>query len=182
MIMEDLSLHILDIVENSVKAQAKRISISIEESKKRDLLTVNIVDDGRGMDEETKAKALDPFFSTKKERRIGLGLSLLKEAALAANGRFSLESEPNKGTEVVATFQASHIDTKPLGDIPQTLITLIVGNPAVDLLYQHKTDESEYVLDTKEIKSQLNGIPINSPEVLHIIKQNIKEGLANLRR
>ena len=180
--MEDLSLHILDIAENSVKAQAKLITIAIEESKEKDLLTVYIMDDGQGMNEETKAKALDPFFSTKKERRIGLGLSLLKEAALTANGRFSLESEPNRGTEVTATFQASHIDTKPLGDIPQTLITLIVGNPAVDLRYRHKTDESEYVLDTKEIKSQLNGIPINSPEVLHIIKKDIREGLAKLRR
>ena len=180
--MEDLSLHLLDIAENSVKAEAKRISIIIEESKKEDTLSVKILDDGKGMDEETKAKALDPFFSTKKERRIGLGLSLLKEAAVSANGHFSLESEPNKGTKVVATFQASNIDTKPLGDIPQTLITLIVGNPTVDLLYRHKTDESEYVLDTKDIKSQLNRIPINAPEVLHIIKNNIKEGLAKLRR
>jgi anti-sigma regulatory factor (Ser/Thr protein kinase) len=180
--MEDLSLHLLDIAENSVKAQAKLVSIIIEESENEDRLSVTILDDGRGMDEETKAKALDPFFSTKKERRIGLGLSLLREAAMSANGHFSLESEPNQGTKVVATFQASHIDTKPLGDIPQTLITLIVGNPTVDLLYRHKTDESEYVLDTKDIKSQLNGIPINSPEVLHIIKNNIKEGLAKLRR
>ena len=180
--MEDLSLHLLDIAENSVKAQARLISIAIEESKEKDLLTINIMDDGKGMDEETKANALDPFFSTKKERRIGLGLSLLKEAARAANGRFSLESEPSRGTEVVATFQASHIDTKPLGDIPQTLITLIVGNPAVDLHYRHKTDESEYILDTKDIKSQLNGIPINAPEVLNIIKKNIKEGLAKVRR
>ena len=180
--MEDLSLHLLDIAENSVKAEAKRISIIIEESKKEDTLSVKILDDGKGMDEETKAKALDPFFSTKKERRIGLGLSLLKEAAMSANGLFTLESEPNKGTKVLATFQASHIDTKPLGDIPQTLITLIVGNPTVDLFYRHKTDESEYVLDTKDIKSQLNGIPINAPEVLHIIKKNIKEGLAKLRR
>jgi anti-sigma regulatory factor (Ser/Thr protein kinase) len=180
--MEDLSLHILDIAENSIKAQARLITIAIEESKEEDRLTLNIVDDGKGMDEETQAKALDPFFSTKKERRIGLGLSLLKEAAQAASGRFSLVSEPSKGTEVVATFQASHIDTKPLGDIPQTLITLIVGNPDVDLLYRHTTDETEYVLDTKDIKSQLNGIPITSPEVLNIIKKNIKEGLANLRR
>jgi len=180
--MEDLSLHLLDIAENSVKARAKLVSITIEESKKKDLLSITISDDGEGMNEETKAKALDPFFSTKKERRIGLGLSLLKEAALTANGHFFLESEPNKGTKVMATFQASHIDTKPLGDIPQTLITLIIGSPGLDLFYKHITDETEYVLDTKEIKSQLNGIPINSPEVLNIIKKNINEGLAKLRR
>jgi anti-sigma regulatory factor (Ser/Thr protein kinase) len=180
--MEDLSLHILDIAENSIKAQAKSISITVEESKKKDLLSLEIEDDGTGMDEERKGKALDPFFSTRKERRFGLGLPLLEEASKAANGRFSLDSEPGKGTKVVATFQASHIDTKPLGDIPQTLITLIVGSPDVDILYKHITDESEYVLDTVDIKSQLNGIPISSPEVIHIIKKNIREGLANLRR
>jgi anti-sigma regulatory factor (Ser/Thr protein kinase) len=180
--MEDLSLHILDIAENSIKAQAKTISITVEESKKKDLLSLEILDDGIGMDEDKKAKALDPFFSTRKERRFGLGLSLLEEASKTANGRFFLDSEPGKGTKVVATFQASHVDTKPLGDVPQTLVTLIVGSPDVDILYRHVTDKSEYVLDTADIKSQLNGIPISSPEVIHIIKKNIIEGLANLRR
>ncbi len=180
--MEDLSLHMLDIAENSIKAQAKSIAITVEESQKKDLLSLEIVDDGIGMDKEKKAKALDPFFSTRKERRFGLGLSLLEEASKAANGRFYLDSEPGKGTKILATFQASHIDTKPLGDLPQTLITLIVGNPDVDILYTHITDESEYVLDTAGIKSQLNGIPISSPEVINIIKKNIREGLANLRR
>ncbi|MBN1223697.1 MAG: ATP-binding protein [Candidatus Aminicenantes bacterium] len=175
-------MHILDIAENSIKAEARKIAITIEESKKKDLITVKIEDDGKGMDEATIARALDPFFSTKKERRIGLGLSLLKEAAKASNGRFSLESKIGKGTRVEATFQASHIDTKPLGDMPQTLITLIMGNPEVDLVYRHITDESDFSMDTAELKAQLNGIRINSPEVLNIIKNKIKEGLDNLRR
>jgi len=175
-------LHILDIVENSIKAEARKIAVTIEESKKKDLISVKIEDDGKGMDKKTKARALDPFFSTKKERRIGLGLSLLREAAKAAGGRFSLESKPNEGTRVEATFQASHIDTKPLGDISQTLITLIMGNPGVDFAYSHTTDESDFSMDTAEIKAQLNGIPIHSPEVLNIIKNKIKEGLDNLRR
>jgi anti-sigma regulatory factor (Ser/Thr protein kinase) len=180
--MEDLSLHILDIADNCIKAEAKNIAISIEESKSKDLLSLQITDDGKGMNSETKVKALDPFFSTRKERRIGLGLSLLKEAAKAANGHFSLESEPGQGTRVEATFQASHIDTKPLGDIPQTLITLIVGSPDVNFCYKHITDDSQFLLDTKDIKSQIDGIPINSPEVLNIIKKHIKEGLVKLRR
>jgi len=175
-------LHILDIAENSIKAEAKKIAITIEESKKKDLISIKIEDDGKGMDEATKARARDPFFSTKKERRIGLGLSLLEEAAKATKGRFSLESEVGKGTCVEATFQASNIDAKPLGDMPQTLITLIMGNPQVHLMYRHTTDESDFSMDTAEIKAQLNGIPINSPEVLNIIKNKIKEGLDNLRR
>lgn len=175
-------MHILDIAENSIKAEAKKLTISIEERKSKDLISIQITDDGKGMDQKTKAKALDPFFSTRKERRIGLGLSLLQEAAKAANGHFSLKSEAGKGTRVKATFQASHVDTKPLGDIPQTLITLIVGSPDVDLCYRHITDDSEFLLDTKDIRSQLDGIPINSPEVLNIIKNHIKEGLVKLRR
>lgn len=180
--MEDISLHILDIAENSIAAQAKKIKIAIEEIGKKDFLSVEISDDGAGMNQETIKKALDPFFTTKKTRRFGLGLSLLSEASKVANGQFSIQSEPGKGTRVKATFQACHIDTKPLGDMPQTLVTLIVGHPEVDILYEHRIDSSCYSFNTEEIKAQLNGIPINSPEVINIIKKDIKKGLDNIRR
>ncbi len=180
--MQDLSLHILDIAENSVAAQARTITISVTENKEDDLLSLEIADDGRGMDPETLNRALDPFFTTRKTRRFGLGLSLLAEAAKAANGDFSIASEPGKGTRVKATFQASNIDAKPLGDIPQTLLTLILGHPEIDILYTHRVDGREYVLDTREIKSRLDGIPLNSPEVLRLIKKDIHEGLDQLRR
>ncbi len=180
--MEDLSLHILDIVENSINAQAKRIEIKIKKNKEKDLLSLEIVDNGKGMDQKTIERALDPFFTTKKTRRFGLGLSLLAEAAKLANGSFSIESKPTKGTKVRAIFQSSHIDTKPLGDMAQTLVTLIIGHPEVDIIFSYRTNRSEYYLDTKEIKAQLNGLSINSPEVIRLIKKNIKEGLYNLRR
>jgi anti-sigma regulatory factor (Ser/Thr protein kinase) len=180
--MEDLSLHILDIAENSIAAQARNIEIKIEEDKEKNLLSLEIVDDGKGMDEEMLKKALDPFFTTKKTRRFGFGLSLLAEAAKAARGHFTIDSKPKRGTKVKATFQANHIDIKPLGDIPQTLVTLIISHPEVDILYSHKVDRSEYSLDTKEIKAQLDGVAINTPEVITLIKNNLKEGIANLRR
>lgn len=180
--MQDLSLHILDVAENSIKAQAHRIEIKIDENQEQDLFSLEINDDGVGMDAEMAERALDPFFSTKTTRRIGLGLPLLAEAARTANGHFNLESEPGKGTKVKATFQASHIDMKPLGDITQTLVTLIMGHPEVDILYWHKCNHELYSLDTVEVKDQLDGIPISSPEVIQFLKNYIKEGLDNLRR
>jgi signal transduction histidine kinase len=172
--MEDLSLHILDIVENSVAAQASKIEIRLAEDKKKDLLSVEVIDNGIGMDEETQRKALDPFFTSKKVRRFGLGLSLLSESAKAANGHLSIRSEKGKGTKIRADFQYSHIDRKPLGDIGQTIITLIIGNPDVDIIYVHKKDGHEYSLDTRKIKAQLKDIPINSLDGIRMIKEDLK--------
>jgi len=180
--MQDLSLHILDVAENSIKAKAARIEIRISDDAATDLLSLEIIDNGQGMDAETVKKALDPFFSTKEVRSIGLGLPLLAEAARAANGDFSIESRPGKGTHVKATFQASHIDMKPLGDIALTVVTLIMGHPDVDIHYIHNIDRTHYSIDTHEIKSQLNGLSISSPEVIRFIRDHIKEGLDNLRR
>ena len=180
--MEDLSLHILDVAENSINAEALKIEIRILDQKANDLLILEIIDDGKGMDAETVKKALDPFFSTKTTRRFGLGLPLLAEAARTANGDFSIESRPGKGTRIKATFQTSHIDMKPLGDIALTLVTLILGHPEVEILFSHHIDQAQYILDTTEIKSHLNGLSIASPEVIRFIRQHIKEGLDNLRR
>ncbi len=130
--MEDLSLHILDIAENSVAAKADRIEIRVVVDKKNDLLSLEIIDNGTGMDKDTIKKALDPFYTSKTVRRVGLGLSLLSESAKAANGKLTLESKKGKGTRVKAEFQFSHIDRKPLGDIDQTIITLVMGNPDID--------------------------------------------------
>lgn len=172
--MEDLSLHILDIAENSVAAGADQIEIRITEDSKKDLLSVEVFDNGRGMDEKTLKKALDPFFTTKTVRRFGFGLSLLSEAAKSANGTFSLESKKGEGTRIKADFQHSHIDRKPMGDMGQTIITLIMGYPEIDFLYVHNKDSREYCLDTKEIKAQIGDVPINSPQVLRILKEDLK--------
>lgn len=180
--MQDLSLHILDVVENSIRAEARKIAIRIRHDLERDLFTLEIDDDGKGMDEETMKKALDPFFSTKTTRRFGLGLPLLAEAARAADGDFSIESRPGEGTKVRASFQASHIDMKPLGDMAQTLVTLIMGHPEVDIQYSHIINNAQYSLDTQEIKAELNGLSIASPEVIRFIRDHINEGLQNLRR
>lgn len=180
--MEDISLHILDIAENSIKAKAKNIKIIFNENIKNDKTTLKISDDGEGMDKKTLNKALDPFFTTKNTRTVGLGLSLLSEAAKAANGTFSIKSEPGKGTHLKAEFQTSHIDNKPMGDMASTLISIISGHPEVNLVYIHTYNGKKFRLDTKETKSQLNGVRINSPEVLRILKLKIKKGIDSIGR
>jgi len=172
--MEDLSLHILDIAENSLAAKADKIEIRISEDEKKDLLSVEIRDNGMGMDKETVKKALDPFYTTRKVRRFGLGLSLLSEAAKAANGHLSIKSKKGEGTDIKADFQYSHIDRKPLGDIGQTIITLVIGNPDIDLIYVHKKNGHTYSLDTRKIKAQLKETPINSPDGIRMIKEDLK--------
>jgi len=148
--MEDLSLHILDIAENSICGSAKTIEIRIDEDRNKDLLTIEIKDDGKGMDEQSLQKALDPFFTTRTTRRVGLGLPLLAQAARESGGTIELHSEPGGGTTVRATFVHSHIDRKPMGDIDQTLQTLVAGHPEIDFLYEHKTNGSIYHFDTRD--------------------------------
>lgn len=172
--MEDLSLHILDIAENSVAAKADKIEIRITEDKKKDLLSVEVIDNGLGMDKETLDKALDPFYTSKIVRRFGFGLSLLSEAAKAANGHFSIQSKKGEGTRIKADFQHSHIDRQPMGDIGQSILTLIIGNPEIDFLFEHKRNDHTYCLDTRKIRTQLKGMPINSLAGIKIIRENLK--------
>jgi len=172
--MKDLSLHILDIVENSVAASADKIEIRISEDKKKDLLSVEVIDNGIGMDRKTVEKALDPFYTSKTVRRFGLGLPLLSEAAKAANGHLSIQSKKGEGTRIKADFQYSHIDCKPLGDMAQTIITLIMGSPELDLIYVHKKNSHTYSLDTRKIRDQLMETPINSPAGIRMIKEVLK--------
>lgn len=148
--MEDISLHILDIAENSISAGAGRIEIRIDEDQSKDSLTIEIKDDGKGMDEKTLKKAVDPFFTTRTTRKVGLGLSLLAQAARESGGMLDLRSKLGKGTIVKAVFRFSHPDRKPIGDINETIRTLIAGHPGIDFLYEHKKNNSIYRFDTRE--------------------------------
>jgi signal transduction histidine kinase len=150
--MEDLSLHILDVVGNSLRSGAKLVEISVVEDMDEDLLTLEIRDDGHGMDPETCRRAVDPFFTTKRGRRVGLGLSLLAQSAREADGEFNLSSRPSEGTRVTATFRHSHPDRRPLGDIAETLRTLVAGHPDVDFVYEHRTGADIARLDTRELR------------------------------
>ena len=178
--MLELALHVLDIVENSSRAQASLIEVTIVEDLERDIFSLEIKDNGQGMDAQTMEKALDPFYTTKKVRRIGLGLPMLKQAANTAQGRFSLQSEVGKGTMVHAEFEHSHIDRQPLGDIAGVITMLILGNPDIDIVYTHRKNGNTYILDTRELREGLGDVPLNNMEVLNLIRDNIREGIEEL--
>jgi len=133
--MQDISLHILDIVENSLSANADKIFIRIVQNLRRDLLTLEIRDNGKGMDSKTTEKALDPFFTSKTRKKVGLGLPLLAQAAREAEGKLTIESRPGSGTYIRATFCFSHPDRKPLGDVVGTVRLLRMTHPEIDLQY-----------------------------------------------
>lgn len=135
--MEDISLHILDIAENSIRAKAKNINIMIIEDRKNDLLTLTIEDDGEGMDEKTKEYALNPFFTTKKGKKVGLGLAFLSHSAEEAGGAMKIESEPGIGTKIAVTFRLGHIDRKPLGNLNETIKCLKVTHPEINITFNH---------------------------------------------
>lgn len=169
--MEDLSLHMLDVMENSLEAQASRIDVRIEEDPQADRLTLEIRDDGKGMDARTLQRALDPFFTTRTTRDVGLGLSMLAESARATGGNMRVDSKPGKGTRVTATFRPGHIDMKPLGDIPQTIVTLLIGHPDVTLRYEHAVGGDSFVFDTRDLPEGPD------PRALRKAAARIREGL-----
>jgi signal transduction histidine kinase len=139
--MEDLSLHILDVVENSVRAGAGCVSVRLTEDRRAERLTLEIDDDGGGMDEETKARCLDPYFTTKSGKEVGLGLAFLAQSAEDTGGHLSVESEKGKGTRVTAVYGLNHIDLRPLGDVNGTIRCLRATHPELDLRYEYVTIE-----------------------------------------
>ena len=178
--MKELSLHILDIIQNSISANASLITIGIEEDDEKDTLSIEITDDGMGMDREMLEKVTDPFITSRKSRRVGLGIPLFKAAAERCNGYFSIDSTPGQGTTVLATFQKSHIDRAPLGNIAESIAICIHGNEKVDYYYKHVYNEKIFTFDTKEIRNVIGEIPIISIEVITWIKKYIEDGLDEL--
>lgn len=172
--MDDISLHVLDIAENSVRAEATRIEIILTRDVKNDLFSVVLVDNGRGMDPETLAKVRDPFFTT-KGKKTGLGIPLLAQAAEQTGGTVSVESAPGRGTRVSITFAWSHVDRPAIGSMADTMLTLIAGHPDLDYVYEEREDGRVFRFDTREIKNDLEGVPINNPEALTAIRDMLKE-------
>lgn len=179
--MRELSLHILDIVQNSIKADSELIIIDIEADFIRDLLTITITDDGKGMSKKMLQEVTDPFTTTRKTRNIGLGLPLLKMAAENSGGSFEISSKEGMGTVVSATFKISSIDRVPLGDIEETMGILLLGSPEKEFIMNYQIIaegvEKEFNFDTREIKEELSEIPIDEYEIISSIKTYIKENI-----
>lgn len=178
--MRELSMHILDLAQNSIAAGATRIEIEVAVDTESDTLSISISDNGRGMEPELLAAVTDPFTTTRATRRVGLGIPMMAEAARACGGSLSIESRPGEGTSLTASFRLSHIDRAPLGDMASTLLSLIAANPDVSLRYTQRVDGSEFVLDTDEIKARLDPAPINEGPVLRWLADYLKENTGGI--
>lgn len=178
--MIELSLNILDIVQNSIKAGASRINITLTESKSMDKLEIEIKDNGSGIPEEQLSKVADPFFSTRKTRTIGMGLPLLRYHANLAGGDISIKSHEGEGTTVKAGFVLSHIDRQPVGDIAGVMTILMSANPEIEFIYAHKTDKGEYTFSSAEILDYLEIGNFNNSQLLKDIKEMIIENLKEI--
>ena len=180
--MLQLSLHILDIVNNSVKAGARLIEIDIDEDVKKNILSIIIKDDGCGMDKDFLEDVTNPFKTTRTTRKVGMGISLFKAAAENTGGKLTIESEKGKGTVVKTTFTYNHIDRQPIGDMGETMVSLISGNESIDFLYTHRYNGKDFTLDTREIKQILGeDVPLGSPEIVIWLKDYITEGLNEIK-
>jgi len=179
--MRELSQHILDALENAVEAGASRIVLSIQEDLRNDRMVIEIDDNGRGMDKERVRRALDPFFTTRKTRHVGLGLPLFLEAARRCAGDLTLQSDVGKGTRLRATFVHSHIDRPPLGDIPGALLAILLSERPIDLDFFHKIGSREFRFNSSEIRKELENIPLAHPRVRNWISRFLQEEEASLQ-
>ncbi|MBR5308280.1 MAG: sensor histidine kinase [Clostridia bacterium] len=186
--MKELSLNILDISQNSLKAGAKNVSVILDEVSKENTLIMTITDDGCGMSEETVRNVTDPFCTSRKTRKVGLGIPLLKLAAEQTGGYIEISSRHESdypdchGTTVKAVFGTDSIDIAPLGDIISTLIVIIQGHPDVDYLFRHTKPTGEVVLDTREMREVLgDGISLADFEVLEWMRNYLEEAYSEIK-
>ena len=173
--LPEISLNVLDIAQNSIRAEADLIEIGIYIDRKADTLTVIINDNGCGMTAEQIAHVEDPFFTTRSTRKIGLGVPFFKMSAIITGGSFEITSEVKVGTKVKAVFVLSHIDRMPLGDINSTIHTLVTYNTNIDFVYTYEFDGQSFVLDTRQMREILGGVPLDAPEVSDYIKEYLDE-------
>lgn len=179
--MKELSLHILDITQNSIRAGASVVWLTIDESIPDNLLKIIIEDNGKGIPKDMLENITNPFVTTRKTRKVGLGLSLFKEAALSCNGDFQITSEVGKGTCVTAVFEHDHIDRMPLGNMPETIMTMLLSFDSADLVYVHRYNGREFVMDTRELKTVLEADNLlTDPDILNWIKGYVREGLEEI--
>jgi len=179
--MRELSLHILDALENSLEAGATVVELAIAEDLAADWLTITIRDNGRGMSENQLARVFDPFFTTRSTRHVGLGIPLFRTATERCDGGLTVTSQLGQGTTLRATFQHSHIDRAPLGDITGTLLAVILSG-SCDLRYVHRVDGREFEFSTEDVRAELGDIPLTHPAVREWLQDFIDEGEESLQR
>lgn len=170
----------MDVAQNSVRAEATLVFITVEESDKDDFLAITIKDNGCGMTEEQVQQVIDPFFTTRTTRKVGLGVPLFKMSAEQTGGSFHIESEVGRGTQTQARYVKSHVDMTPLGDINSTVSILIRCNPDIDFVYTRSNDNGAFTLDTRELREVLEGVSLDTPDVVEWIEQFLEEQTENI--
>lgn len=176
--MKDLSMHIMDILQNSTRAKATEITLEVLLDSAQDTLTLIFKDNGCGMSEETVQKVIDPFYTSRTTRKVGLGLPLLKQNSEMTGGSMSIQSKEGVGTTVTAVFGLTHLDTPPMGDLAGTIVLTISAYPDIRFIFHYKRDdEVDYVLDTNEVYEILDGVPINDPNVIASLKEMVEENI-----
>jgi len=175
--MRDLSLHLLDIIQNSISAGADKITVSVYADDDADTLTVMIEDNGSGMDEKLLKQVTDPFITTRSTRKVGLGIPLLKASAQRASGDLTISSVKGEGTTLSAVFKISSIDRLPLGDVAETMVDVITAEPEITFRLKLKSKKDEFIFDSSEVKQKLGDVPITQHEVITWIKEYIDEGV-----
>lgn len=178
--MRELSLHILDLAQNSLTANATRLDILIRINHEKDNLSITLADNGKGMAPDFLKSVTSPFTTTRTTRKVGLGIPMFKANAELTGGSFDIESEVGVGTRMTANFVLSSIDRPPLGDMPSTMVSLVVANPAFHFHLEYAVDKEAFVFDTEEIRQVLGGVPLDTPEVLSWIEGYIQEGMESL--
>ena len=178
--MRDLSLHLMDIIQNSIKAQASMISTRIIADKKKDQLMIEIIDNGVGMDQALLNQIRDPFVTTRTTRKVGLGIPLLEASAKRAEGEFMIESQKYKGTSIKAKFKISHIDRLPLGNVAETFMSLVSANKDINFSLELSNMQEIFKFSVFDVKNRLNGISIDNIDVLIWIRDYINEGVNNI--
>lgn len=175
--MRDLSLHLMDIIQNSVSAGAAKITVSVYTDSEKDELVFGVADNGEGMDKELLERVINPFYTTRTTRKVGLGIPLLKSSAEAASGKLWIDSEKGKGTLLKASFRISHIDRLPLGDIADTIVSVIIAHPEIEFELLLSSRNGNFVFDTGEVKAKLGDVPIGQYEVIAWIREFVNEGV-----
>ncbi|MEN1762075.1 ATP-binding protein [Anoxynatronum sibiricum] len=178
--MKELALHILDIVQNSISADASHISISIHEDTVADRLEIHIKDNGKGMDTDLLNSVKNPFTTTRKTRRVGLGIPLLNQAAQECDGNLEIKSVEKCGTDLIAWFRLSHIDRMPLGNMAETIALILMSDNDFDLQYEHRFNQRKLTFNTQELRLMLEDVPLNHPDVVAWIKQSLQEEIDEL--
>ena len=179
--MKELSLHILDIVQNSIHAKSSLIGVEITELPTDNQLVITITDNGKGMNEEELARAVDPFYTSRTTRKVGLGLSLFRQNAEMTGGSLEMKSNPGKGTRVTAVFGFNHPDRPVMGDLVGTILLLICSTDESDYVFKHHTPVGVYELDTREIRQIVGNVSFNHPEIRSFLKDMIRENLEQIQ-